>query len=42
VRYKIDAHWTAKGGINNLNNRSYILFHPFLQRTIIAGLKYSY
>lgn len=42
VRYKIDAHWTASLGVNNLNNRSYMLFHPFPQRTVIAGLKYSY
>lgn len=42
ARYKIDRHWTADVGVNNLNNESYFLFHPFTQRTIIAGLKYTY
>ncbi len=42
ARYKIDAHWTADVGVDNLNNESYLLFHPFTQRTVIAGLKYSY
>ncbi len=42
VRYKIDRHWTLDGGVTNLNNRSYVLFHPFPQRTALVGLKYSF
>ncbi|MDI7774526.1 TonB-dependent receptor [Asticcacaulis sp. EMRT-3] len=42
VRYKINPHLSAEIGVDNLNNRSYFLYHPFTQRTIIAGLKYSY
>ena len=42
VRYKIDRHWTLDGGVTNLNNRSYFLFHPFPQRTLMAGLKYNF
>ena len=42
VRYKIDRHWTLDGGVTNLNNRSYFLFHPFPQRTVVVGLKYSF
>ncbi len=42
VCYRIDQHWTLDGGVTNLNNRSYFLFHPFPQRTLVAGLKYSF
>lgn len=42
ARYRLDKHWTVDGGINNLNNRSYFLFHPFTQRTFMASLKYAY
>jgi iron complex outermembrane receptor protein len=42
VRYKIDRHWTLDGGVTNLNNRSYFLFHPFPQRMALAGLKYNF
>ena len=42
VRYKIDRHWTLDGGVTNLYNRSYFLFHPFPQRTLMAGLKYNF
>lgn len=41
VRYKASTHWTAEAGIDNLNNRSYFLYHPFTQRTVIFDLKYS-
>jgi iron complex outermembrane receptor protein len=41
VRYKVDAHWTAEAGVDNLNNRTYFLYHPFTQRTVIVDLKYS-
>jgi len=42
VRYAIDAHWSAEAGIDNANDADYFLFHPFPQRTVIAGLKYTY
>src|SRR4029079_16220202 len=35
VSYRIDEHWTAAVGIDNLNNRKYFLFHPFPQRSAI-------
>ncbi len=40
--YRLNKHWTVDGGINNLNNRSYFLFHPFTQRTALVSLKYVY
>jgi iron complex outermembrane receptor protein len=40
ARYKLTPHWTLDAGVNNLNNRSYFLFHPFTQRTVLVDLKY--
>jgi iron complex outermembrane receptor protein len=42
VHYQMDRHWSAALGVDNINNRSYFLFHPFPQRTVTAELKYSY
>jgi iron complex outermembrane receptor protein len=42
ARYRINDHLTADLGVTNLNDRSYVLFHPFPQRTVILDLKYSY
>ena len=42
VSFKIDRHWSAAVGIDNLNNYKYFLFHPFPQRTLAAQLKYRY
>jgi iron complex outermembrane receptor protein len=42
VRYRISPRLTAGLGVDNLNGRSYFLFHPFPQRTLIADLRYSY
>ena len=42
VRYKLARHWTADIGADNLNNQSYFLYHPFMQRTLIVDMKYSY
>ncbi|HEY4074367.1 MAG TPA: TonB-dependent receptor [Herbaspirillum sp.] len=42
IQYKFDRHWTAAGGIDNIGNRKYFLFHPFPERTIFAELKYDY
>lgn len=42
ARYKVTPHLTAGIGVDNLNGRSYFLFHPFPQRTVVADLKYSF
>jgi iron complex outermembrane receptor protein len=42
IRYKLTPNLTAGLGVDNLNGRSYFLFHPFPQRTVIADLKYVY
>jgi iron complex outermembrane receptor protein len=42
VRYRLTPHLTAGIGVDNINNESYFLFHPFPQRTVIADLKYNY
>jgi iron complex outermembrane receptor protein len=39
--YKLDRHWFASIGVDNLLDRKYFLFHPFPQRTIVASAKYS-
>jgi iron complex outermembrane receptor protein len=40
--YKVGRHWSASLGVDNLLNRKYFLFHPFPQRTFVAGLKYGF
>ena len=40
--YKINAHVDAAVGIDNLNDRDYILFHPFPRRSVVAELKYTF
>jgi iron complex outermembrane receptor protein len=40
VSYKMDAHWSAAVGVDNLNDRNYFLFHPFPQRTVVGELRY--
>lgn len=42
VRYKIDQHWSAAFGIDNLANYNYFLYHPFPERTVFAELKYNF
>ena len=42
IRYQLDRNWTFASGIDNLNNRNYILFHSFPQRTLVAELRYDY
>jgi iron complex outermembrane receptor protein len=42
ARYRINDHLAAGIGVDNLNDRKYILFHPFTQRTVLVDLKYSY
>jgi iron complex outermembrane receptor protein len=42
AQYRVTPHLTAGLGVDNLNDRSYFLFHPFPQRTVVLDLKYSY
>jgi iron complex outermembrane receptor protein len=42
VNYRVDENWSASGGIDNLLDRKYFLFHPFPHRTFVAGLKYGF
>ena len=42
VRSRVTPHLAAGLGIDNLGARSYFLFHPFTQRTVVGDLKYSY
>lgn len=41
VRYKVDRHWTAAFGIDNLNNYPYWNFHPYPQRNYSFELKWD-
>ena len=41
VRFKLDKHWSAALGIDNLNNYKYWAFHPYPQRTVVAELKFD-
>jgi iron complex outermembrane receptor protein len=41
--YKVDKHWTAAVGINNLANYKYFVNpNPYPERTYFASLKYDY
>ena len=42
ANYRINAHWNASVGVDNVLNRKYFLFHPFPQRTVVASVKYSF
>lgn len=42
ARYRVNSHWTAALGADNLMGRKYFLFHPFPQRTVQAELKYAW
>ena len=42
ARYQFTRHVSGEIGVDNLNDRSYFLFHPFPQRTVIGGLKFTY
>jgi iron complex outermembrane receptor protein len=39
--YRIDRHWSAAIGIDNLNNYQYWNFHPYPQRTYVTELKFD-
>jgi iron complex outermembrane receptor protein len=40
--WRIDRHWSAAIGVDNLTNRDYFVFHPFPQRSVLADLRYVY
>ncbi|CAN4275128.1 CirA Outer membrane receptor proteins, mostly Fe transport [Methylophilaceae bacterium] len=41
--YKVDKHWTASFGVNNLNNyKYYVNPNPYPQRTFFAGMQFDY
>ena len=42
VRYRVNDHLETAIGVTNLGDRSYILFHPFTQRSVFVDLKYAY
>jgi iron complex outermembrane receptor protein len=42
ANYRIDRHWSASLGADNLFDRKYFLFHPFPQRTFVGNAKYSF
>lgn len=42
VHYQLNRQWSLAGGVNNLNNRNYYLYHPFPQRTVFTELKFNY
>lgn len=42
ARYQVSEHVAAGIGVTNAGDRSYFLFHPFPQWTVIADLKVSY
>lgn len=42
VQCRLDAHWSASLGADNLLNRKYFLFHPFPQRTWVVDVKLAF
>jgi iron complex outermembrane receptor protein len=42
VKWAFNRHWTLSGGVDNLLNRKYFLYHPFPQRTLVAEMKYAF
>ena len=42
VNYRFSDRWTVGGGVDNMFNRKYFLFHPFPQRSFVANVKYGF
>lgn len=42
ARWQIHPNLSAALGIDNLTNRTYFLFHPFPQRTLVASVELAY
>ncbi|QDQ28628.1 TonB-dependent receptor [Chitinimonas arctica] len=41
TRYRLDKHWSAALGVDNLNNAKYWAYHPYTQRTVFAELRFD-
>jgi len=41
VQYRVDDHWTASIGVDNLNSDKYFLYHPFPQRTFLMEIHHA-
>jgi iron complex outermembrane receptor protein len=41
LRYRVDRHWSAAVGVDNLNDRKYWAFHPYTQRTVVGELRWD-
>ncbi len=41
LKREIGHGWALSGGVDNLFNRKYFVFHPFPQRTVLVELKYG-
>lgn len=39
---KLSPHWSLAGGVDNLTNRKYYLFHPFTQRTFTGEVNWKF
>ncbi len=42
IKARLDAHWSAAVGVDNLNNYTYWAFHPYQKRTLFAEVKYDW
>jgi iron complex outermembrane receptor protein len=42
ANFRVDRHWNASLGVDNLLDRKYFFFHPFPQRTFVGSVKYSF
>lgn len=41
AHYALDERWSLSVGIDNLNGRTYYLYHPFPQRTFLMEVHYA-
>jgi len=39
---KLSPHWSLAGGVDNLTDRKYFLFHPFTQRTFTGEVNWKF
>lgn len=39
AHWQLDQRWSASFGIDNLNDKTYFLYHPFPQRTFVADIR---
>lgn len=42
INVRLNRHWSASLGADNVLNRKYFLFHPFPNRTLFANVKYNF